>query len=255
MEQERKESNSAAVVIELEDVGKRYILRKQKTFLVHEALKKLVGKRRSGDEFWALRDASTRIYRGDTLGVIGSNGAGKSTLLGLIAGTVFPTLGSVRIHGRVGALLELGAGFHADLTGRENVYLNASLLGLQRDEVEATFDHIVEFSELREFIDFPLRTYSSGMQVRLGFSVAVHIDPEILIMDEVLAVGDTSFQHKCIAKINQFREEKKTMILVSHSPEAVRSLCSRVIWLDQGKIRMDGPSGDVVAAYLASVGD
>lgn len=240
-------------MIDIENVGKRYVLRKHKAFLVHEALKKLVGKRRSGDEFWALRDASTRIYQGDTVGVIGSNGAGKSTLLGLIAGTVFPTLGTVRIHGRVGALLELGAGFHADLTGRENVYLNASLLGLQRDEVEATFDHIVAFSELQEFIDFPLRTYSSGMQVRLGFSVAVHIKPEILIMDEVLAVGDTSFQHKCIAKINEFREQKKTMILVSHSPEAVQSLCSRAIWLEHGTIRMDGPSGDVVAAYLASV--
>ena len=254
MEANRTTSDKG-VVIELEGVGKRYVLRTHKAFLLHDALKKLAGRGRSGNEFWALREASTRIHQGDTVGVIGSNGAGKSTLLGLIAGTVFPTLGKVRIHGRVGALLELGAGFHADLTGRENVYLNASLLGLQREEVEATFDRIVDFSELRDFIDFPLRTYSSGMQVRLGFSVAVHIKPEILIMDEVLAVGDTGFQHKCIAKINEFREQRKTMILVSHSPEAVQSLCARAIWLEHGRIRMDGPARDVVGAYVASVGN
>ena len=177
------------VVIRLRNVSKRYILHRQKPFLAHDALKRLMGKR-SGEEFWALKDVSLDIHEGESVAVVGGNGAGKSTMLGLVAGTVYPTTGSIDVRGRVGALLELGAGFHHDLTGRENIYLNASLLGLQKEEIEEQYKKILNFSELHEFIDVPLRNYSSGMNVRLGFSVAVHIKPEILLMDEVLAVGD-----------------------------------------------------------------
>jgi lipopolysaccharide transport system ATP-binding protein len=241
-------------VIEFQGVSKRYFLMTKRPFLVHDAVRRLIGRRKKGREFWALKDASFQIRKGETVALIGGNGAGKSTSLGLVARTITPTSGVVHVRGRIGALLELGAGFHLDLTGRENIYLNASLLGLQRGEVERQFDSIVAFSELEEFIDSPLRTYSSGMHVRLGFSVAVHINPEILLMDEVLAVGDQSFQHKCTDRIQQFKNDGKTLLFVSHNPKSVRMLCNRVIWLDHGKVRMDGPTEEVLPAYEKASG-
>lgn len=239
-------------VIALKQAGKCYHLRKQKSFLMHEMVQRLLRRPIPVEEFWALRDVSLTIRAGESVAIVGRNGAGKSTLLRVIAGTVYPTTGDVRIRGRIGALLELGAGFHPDLTGRENVYLNASLLGLQRKEVVAVFDQIVEFSGLAEFIDMPLRNYSSGMQVRLGFSVAAHIQPDIVIMDEVFAVGDQEFQKKCLERISSFRAQSKTLLFVTHGLEVLRGICERAVWLDQGRLRADGSLEEVLKQYQAS---
>jgi len=241
--------NAPPAAIVLDQVGKCYRLRKHKTFLMHELLARVRGIPIAHDEFWALRDVSFSIAAGESLAFVGKNGAGKSTLLGLIAGTVYPTLGTVRVSGRIGALLELGSGFHPDLTGRENIYMNASLLGLRKNEVDARFDRIVEFSELQEFIDVPLRNYSSGMAMRLGFSVAIHTDPDIMLMDEVFAVGDQEFQQKCLARVAEFKAQGKTMIFVSHGLEVLRGVCERAIWLEHGKVLADGPLEDVLAQY------
>lgn len=241
-------------VISFDQVGKRYYLRRQKRYLVHDAVRKLTFRRPPMDEFWALRDVSFQIKKGEAVAFVGGNGAGKSTLLGLVAGTLFPTLGHIHVRGRIGALLELGAGFHPDLSGRENIYLNASLLGMQEEEIDACYDEVVAFSELGKFIDAPLRTYSSGMHVRLGFSVAVHVDPQILIMDEVLAVGDQHFQKKCGVRIRSFREERRTLLFVSHTPTAVQAHCDRIIWLDRGKLMADGPVKEVLPEYQKFMG-
>jgi ABC-type polysaccharide/polyol phosphate transport system ATPase subunit len=235
----------------LTQVGKCYVLRKHKVFLMREILNRLMMRKIAHDAFWAMREVTFSVAPGESVAVVGRNGAGKSTLLGLLAGTIYPTLGSVTVNGRVGALLELGAGFHPDLTGRENIYLNASLLGLQKADVAARFDRIVEFSELAEFIDVPLRNYSSGMQVRLGFSVAVHTDPDVLLMDEVFAVGDQEFQRKCVDRIAEFKARRKTMLFVGHGLETLRGICERAIWLDHGRVVADGPIGDVLRSYAA----
>lgn len=247
-----EEIQNGDVVVKLRGVSKRYVLHKHKQFLVHDVVKRILG-RRAGEEFWALRDVSLDVRHGETVALVGGNGAGKSTTLSVVAGTVSPTTGSVEVEGRIGALLELGAGFHPDLTGRENIYLNASLLGLGREEVEDKFRKIVTFSELFDFIDVPLRNYSSGMQVRLGFSVAIHINPDVLLMDEVFAVGDAHFQQKCIHRVMQFREAGKTLLFVSHSAESVRRLCGRVVWLDHGHVRMDGPTNEVLPEYIKAM--
>ena len=243
---------SSDVAIRLDGVGKRYVLHKQKPYLLHEVLKRVTGAARTHEEFWALREVSLTIRPGESVAFIGRNGAGKSTLLGLIARAISPTTGRVEVNGRLGALLELGAGFHPELTGRENVYLNASLLGLSRAEIEGQFDAIVAFAELGDFIDVPLRNYSSGMYVRLGFSVAIHIRPEIVLMDEALAVGDAAFQEKCLARIAEIRAAGKTLLFVSHSADLVRHLCPRAIWLDHGRLRGDGPAAEVLEAYHAA---
>jgi len=201
------------------------------------------------DDLHALQDVSFTIERGETVGFIGSNGAGKSTLLKLIARILEPDSGRVTVNGRVGALLELGAGFHPDLTGRENVYLNASIMGLSRREVDRRFDEIVAFSELERFIDMPVKHYSSGMYVRLGFAVAVSMESEILLVDEVLAVGDAAFQRKCFERIDRMRAEGTTLLFVSHSAEAVRTHCARAIWLDFGAVIADGTAEAVVQRY------
>lgn len=244
--------SSSDVVIRLAGAGKRYILHKQKPYLLHEVVKRLAGARSTHEDFWALRDVSLEIRAGESVAFIGRNGAGKSTILSLIAGAVKPTTGTVEVRGRLGALLELGAGFHPDLTGRENIYLNASLLGLGRTEIEAQFEAIAAFSELGEFIDVPLRNYSSGMHVRLGFSVAIHIHPEILLMDEALAVGDAGFQQKCLARITEMKQSGKTLLFVSHSAQQVQELCPRAIWLHHGRLVADGPSAEVLARYHAT---
>lgn len=199
--------------------------------------------------FCALDDVSFDIAHGECVGVIGRNGSGKSTTLGLIAGVLQPTTGSVEVYGHTCPLLELGAGFHPDLSGAENIFLNGVLLGMTRREIKSKFEEIVAFSELEEFLECPLRTYSSGMMARLGFSVAVHLNPEILLVDEILAVGDMAFSQKCLKKMRGFREQGVTIVFVSHSPDAVISLCDRAVWLDQGKLVMHGEAKVVCYEY------
>jgi ABC-type polysaccharide/polyol phosphate transport system ATPase subunit len=204
--------------------------------------------------FYALKDVSFHLEQGESMAVIGRNGAGKSTLLGVAAGLCEPSEGSVAVRGRVAALLELGSGFHPDLTGVENIRLNASLLGLSRSRTGEVFESIVDFSEIRDFIRDPVRTYSTGMVMRLAFSVAVHVDPDILIIDEVLAVGDHRFQVKCFDKILQFKQAGKTLLFVSHGGEVVQQLCERAIWLDHGEMLLEGPPAQVLEAYAGAAG-
>ena len=200
--------------------------------------------------FWALRDVNFKIHQGQTVGVIGPNGSGKSSLLGLIARTMVPTEGAVRSTGRISALLELGAGFHPDLSGRENIYLNAAILGIAREDIRRRFDHIVDFAELHGFIDMPVKHYSSGMYVRLAFSVAVEMNPDILLIDEVLAVGDISFQTKCLDRIRQFQKKGKTILFVLHALETVEEFCSDVLLIHEGRFIMQGKPSDVIFSYL-----
>jgi ABC-type polysaccharide/polyol phosphate transport system ATPase subunit len=205
--------------------------------------------------FTALEGVDLDIERGETFGVIGANGAGKSTLMKLVAGTTKPTEGEVELDGKVSALIELGAGFHPEISGRENVYINGIMLGLSRAEIEQRFDDIVAFAELEEFIDAPVKNYSSGMYMRLGFSVAIHVDPDILVIDEVLAVGDEAFVHKCLDKIGEFKRRGKTILLVTHGMETVRRLCDRAAWIDRGQVRALGDPMRVVDRYLNWVGE
>lgn len=201
------------------------------------------------EPFCALKDVSFEVKPGEMVGLIGDNGSGKSTILKLITGISKPTKGKIEVQGRISALLELGAGFHPDFTGRENVFLNASILGLRRREIEARFDDIVEFAELRDFIDSPVKTYSSGMYMRLAFAIAVNVNPDILVIDEVLAVGDGPFQQKCFDQINRFRREGKTILFVTHDLATVRDLCDRAIWLQKGQIMADGLPEQVIELY------
>jgi ABC-2 type transport system ATP-binding protein len=225
-------------VIDISDVSKRFVIRKEKSLK-----ERLVNFGRSNlhkDDFWALRDVNVRIDAGSTVGLIGPNGSGKSTLLKMIGGIMQPTTGSVRLRGRLAALLELGAGFHPDLTGRENVYLNASILGISREQTNRYLDAIVDFSGIEPFIDTQVKFYSSGMYVRLAFAVAVHVDPDVLLVDEVLAVGDEPFQRKCMDRIRGFQHEGRTIVLVTHSLETVADLCDRAIVLESGRVIADG---------------
>jgi ABC-type polysaccharide/polyol phosphate transport system ATPase subunit len=208
-----------------------------------------VFRRAPKERFYALKDVSFRLEPGESVALVGTNGAGKSTLLSMVAGLAEPDEGSIRVDGRVGALLQLGAGFHPDLTGTENVHLNAALLGLSQSRTVELFDSIVEFSGVGDFIQEPLRTYSSGMTMRLAFAVAVHLDPELLIIDEVLSVGDHAFQAKCAEKIFELKNSGTTLLCVSHSAQSVQSLCSRALWLDHGELVMDGPVSEVIDAY------
>src|SRR5579864_2949136 len=206
-------------------------------------------KRAEKQRFTALRNITFRIPAGQTVGVVGSNGAGKSTLLSLVAGLCPPDQGTVTVHGRIAPLLQLGAGFHPDLTGVENLQLNAALLGYSAEKTAESFGRIVEFAGIGPFIDQPLRTYSSGMSMRLAFSIAIHVEPDILIIDEVLAVGDQAFQAKCMDKILEFKDQGKTLLFVSHSTSTVQKLCERALWLDHGELVMDGDAAEVAAAY------
>ena len=203
----------------------------------------------SAHEIWALRDVSFEVQPGEALGIIGANGAGKTTALSLLAGITRPTAGRIAVAGRVGALIQLGAGFHPELTGRENVYLNASILGLKKAEVDRIYDDIVAFAELEEFMDTPIKRYSSGMYVRLGFAVAIHIDPDVLLVDEVLAVGDMNFRMKSQRRMRDLLSKGHTVVLVSHNMAAIRSLCQRVLWLDSGRIMGVGAPHEVIARY------
>ncbi|MFO7698183.1 MAG: polysaccharide ABC transporter ATP-binding protein [Anaerolineae bacterium] len=204
-----------------------------------------------GDTFWALHDVSFEVRRGEVVGVIGRNGAGKSTLLKILSRITEPTTGRAVIHGRVGSLLEVGTGFHPELTGRENIYLNGAILGMRRTEIDRRFDEIVAFSEIERFLDTPVKRYSSGMYVRLAFAVAAHLDPEVLIVDEVLAVGDAAFQKKCLGKMGDVAGEGRTVIFVSHNMGAVVTLCPKAMLLSRGEVQSAGPSLDVIEEYLA----
>ena len=205
------------------------------------------------DIIWALKNVSFEIKQGEVLGLVGRNGSGKSTLLKILSRVTAPTEGEVRIKGRVASLLEVGTGFHHELTGRENIFLNGAILGMTKSEIRAKFDEIVEFSEVGQFIDTPVKRYSSGMHVRLAFAVAAHLEPEILIVDEVLAVGDAAFQKKCLGRMQEVAGEGRTVIFVSHSMETVRNLCQRAIWLKAGQLHQDGPAAEVVEAYFNSI--
>jgi ABC-2 type transport system ATP-binding protein/lipopolysaccharide transport system ATP-binding protein len=233
-------------------VSKTYVLRREQ----RRTLKEVVLRQYApAERVEALREVSFEVQRGEAFGVIGSNGSGKSTLLKLIAGTSKPTSGRLDVHGRVSALLELGAGFHPDFTGRENAYLNGSLLGLSRKRMDAAMPGVEAFADLGRFFDAPVKTYSSGMYARLGFAVAVHLDPDVLLVDEVLAVGDEYFQHKCFAKIAELRRDERTIVLVSHDLGSVQRLCERAIWLDAGRVAASGRVRDVIAAYQRTVGE
>src|SRR5262249_46782593 len=206
-----------------------------------------------GEQFWALKDVSFDVKDGEILGIIGRNGAGKSTLLKILSQITAPTSGEIKIKGRIASLLEIGTGFHPDLTGRENVYLNGTILGMTRSEIRRKFDEIVAFAEIDKFIDTPVKRYSSGMYVRLAFAVAAHVDPDVLIVDEVLAVGDGPFQEKCIGKMGQASRAGRTVLFVSHALAVVANWCDRAILLDGGVKRREGPAAEVVAAYIESV--
>jgi ABC-2 type transport system ATP-binding protein len=237
----------AETVIRVADVSKRFRLDKDKSLKERLVLRR--ANRVPVEEFWALRNVSFELDAGNTLGLIGHNGSGKSTLLKTVGGILTPTSGFVEKRGRIAALLELGAGFHPDLTGRENVYLNASILGLTRAQTDQYFDAIVDFSGIEQFIDTQVKFYSSGMYVRLAFAVAVHVDPEILLVDEVLSVGDEPFQRKCLERIKSFQREGRTIVFVTHSLDQTRELCDRVILLEHGNVIVDGKPTDAIRTY------
>lgn len=238
---------SLAAAVEVRDLWKKFRIYHDRAYSLKE--KVLFWSRSRAEDFWALRGVNLRVPRGSTVGLIGRNGSGKSTLLKIISRILYPTRGEVEVRGRVSTLLELGAGFHPDFTGRENIFLNASILGLSRWETAERLGDIIEFSELGAFIDNPVRNYSSGMYMRLGFAVAVHTEPDILLVDEVLAVGDIAFQEKCLAKINELKAGGTTIVFVTHSPKQVEELCDLAVWLDAGEVKMQGSAEEVAGAY------
>lgn len=234
--------------LQLTNVSKKYRIRRDQED-VGSFVGKLLSLRRRKEDFWALKDINFDVERAEALGIIGHNGAGKSTILKLLSRITTPTNGEIMINGRLSALIEVGSGFHPELTGRENVYLNGSILGMTRREITQKLDSIVEFAELRQFIDTPVKRYSSGMYVRLGFSIAAHLDPDVLLLDEVLAVGDASFQRKCIERITELKKNGTTIVFISHDLRAVQQLCDRVILLKRGHIEADGDPAETIALY------
>lgn len=242
------------VVIKVDNIGMLFNLSQEKVDNLKEYVIKLLKRELLYQEFWALRHISFEVKKGERMGVIGLNGAGKSTLLKIITGVMKPTEGTFKTKGKIVALLELGAGFDKDYTGRENIYLNGALLGYSKEFIASKFDEIVEFSELGHFLDVPLKNYSSGMKSRLGFSIAVAVKPDILILDEVLAVGDAKFKKKSKAKIDELLKEDITVLIVSHSPKQVSKMCDRALWLKEGKMMMIGDAKEVVDAYSKDIG-
>jgi lipopolysaccharide transport system ATP-binding protein len=247
---------SARAAIEVEGLGKSYELGELRggyqmlTEVIADRFKSIGKPRREREEFWALRDINFEVPEGQTFGIIGHNGAGKSTLLKILSRVTPPTVGEARMRGRVGALLEVGTGFHPELTGRENVFLNGAILGMRRQEIERKFEQIVEFAGVAQFIDTPVKRYSSGMTLRLAFSVAAHLEPEILVIDEVLSVGDLAFQRKCLGRMEEAAGEGRTVLFVSHNLTAVRSLCDRTIMLSEGSIIAEGDPNEVIDQYV-----
>lgn len=249
-------------MIEVTNISKKYrIHRKRRTSIKEAAIELLRPSKdslfsgwfrsRPKEEIWALKDVSFKVDEGDTLGVIGANGSGKSTLLKIISGITQPTAGSIRVNGRVASLLELGAGFHHELTGLENIYLNGSVLGLSQNKIKSVLDEIIAFAGLEQFIHMPVKHYSSGMLIRLGFAVATHIDPDILLLDEVMAVGDAEFQEKSAAKIMDFKKRGKTIILVTHNLDQAEAVCNKVLWLEQGRVKLLGTVDESITGYVS----
>ena len=234
--------------IEVIDVTKKFKIYYDKASTLKEHM--LFWKRNKSEEFVALKDINVKIKKGETVGLVGPNGSGKSTLLKLMTKIIYPTTGKVITHGKLTSLLELGAGFHQDFTGRENIYFNAAIFGLTKKEIDKRLDDIIEFSELGEFIDNPVRTYSSGMYMRLAFSIAINVDAEILLIDEILAVGDQHFQEKCFKKLEELKNSDKTIVIVSHSLDQIENLCTRAIWIYEGKVAMDATPKEVIPKYL-----
>lgn len=235
-------------VINIEHMTKKFKLFYDKPNTLKERL--VFWKNNKAEERVVLQDINLKINKGDTVALIGVNGSGKSTLLKLMTKIIYPTEGKLQTKGKLTSLLELGAGFHDDFTGRENIYFNASIFGLTKSEIDNKIDSIIEFSELGNFIDNPVRTYSSGMYMRLAFSVAINVDADILLIDEILAVGDQHFQDKCFAKLEELKESDKTIVIVSHSLDSIKKLCNRAIWINQGRVQMDGDTNDVIKEYL-----
>ena len=239
----------ALPVIEVNNVSMRFNLSRERTDTIKEYILKMLKRQLFFDEFWALRDVSFSVEAGDSLALIGRNGCGKSTMLKVIAGVMSPTNGSLKVRGTIAPLIELGAGFDMDLTARENIYMNGAIMGFDRKFMDAHFDEIVAFSELEEFLDVPVKNYSSGMLARLGFSIATIVEAEILIVDEILSVGDAAFQKKCEQRMDKLLSSGTTLIFVSHSGEQVKRMCRRAVWLDHGQVQMIGDSAPVYDAY------
>ena len=244
-----------STAIEFSHISKQFRLDREKPRAFQDLFISLAQrkKNRKAQEFWALTDVSFKVEHGETVGLIGSNGSGKSTSLKLVSRIISPTAGTIKVNGRVTALLELGAGFHPELSGRDNIFLNGTVMGLSRKEIEYKVDSIIDFAELQEFIDVPVKNYSSGMYARLGFAVSVHLDPDILLIDEVLSVGDQSFQQKCSEHMLRMRRKGTTILFVSHDLDSVSRLCSRAIWLDHGNLKLDGTAYMVADAYYKYV--
>lgn len=244
----------------LENISKKYTIQvgggsDRFGEVVLNALGSTLGFRNRREEIlWALKDVSFTVDQGEVVGIIGRNGAGKSTLLKILSRITYPTYGTMKVNGRVGSLLEVGTGFHEDLTGRENILLNGSILGMTKKQIQARIDTIIDFAEVEKFIDTPIKRYSSGMKLRLGFSVAAHLDTDILFMDEVLAVGDAGFQKKCLNAMSESRKSGRTILFVSHNMAAVESLCSRAIWIESGKVQEDGKPAEVIRSYMGIYG-
>lgn len=248
----------AAPVISIEQISKRFRIGERERYLaLRDVLTRAIvspfrrdPKRRKVDYLWALRDVSFEVHEGEVIGLIGSNGAGKTTLLKVLSRITRPTSGYAEIRGRIGSLLEVGTGFHPELTGRENIYLSGAILGMTKRDINKKFDEMVSFAEVERFLDTPLKHYSTGMQMRLAFAVAAHLDPEILLVDEVLAVGDAAFQKKCLGKMGEVSRQGRTIVFVSHNMTALRSLCSSAVWLDGGRVTETGDAGSVIDHYL-----
>lgn len=237
--------------VEVTNLSKQFRLYHERNLSLKTALMR--GKVAHYEDFWALRDVSFDIPQGSTFGLVGSNGSGKSTLLKILAKIYFPTEGAIRYNGSMAALLEVGSGFHHELSGRDNIYLNGSILGMSKKEIDRKFDQIVDFSGVENFIDQPVKNYSSGMYVRLGFSVAISVEPDILVVDEVLAVGDAEFQEKCLLKFADFRNQGRTVIMVTHSMESVRAMCDQAAWIEKGQLKTVGPAEETINSYIKSV--
>ena len=236
-------------LVEVNDVSMRFNLAQEKTETLKEYTVKLLKGKLMFNEFYALKNVSFSVSRGEAVALIGRNGSGKSTMLKVIAGVMYPSLGSCTVRGSIAPMIELGAGFDMDLTARENIYLNGAVLGFDRDYMNEHFESIIEFSELRDFIDVPVKNFSSGMIARLGFSIATEVKADLLVVDEVLAVGDFMFQQKCMKRLEGMLADGSTLLFVSHASDTVRSLCGRAVWLDHGVKRADGPSDEVCTAY------
>ncbi len=239
----------SGTAIQLDDVAVQYRLPTERIGTFKEFAIRFLQRKVSYTHFWALQDVDLKVRRGEVFGIVGKNGAGKSTMLKVISGVLLPKRGRVRVYGKIAPLLELGAGFHPELSGRENVYLNGSLLGYSKEDMDVVYDEIVDFAELQPFMEAPIRTYSSGMYARLGFAVATAHIPEILIVDEILSVGDEAFQAKCQARMKSFQDQGATVLLVSHGMATIEKMCNRAMWLDHGKVRLIAEPAEVVAAY------